>query len=187
MGLERVIDEILASGEEQRRKILSEGDAEKQKIISAARADAEAARRQQVKELEQRLSLMKAQALSSAELESKKRLLQEQNVLLAQVKSEVLDSLAAMSADSRKELLAKLGKIAAGQLSKGFIHCRKDDEKLVSAPNGFKKVADLTGAGGILAESEDGNFRMDLTFEVLLDDLWNKDVQKVYEILFGGA
>lgn len=187
MGLERVIDEILASGEEQRRKILSEGDAEKQKIISTAKADAEASRRQGIKELEQRLSLMKQQSLSSAELESKKRLLQEQNALLAQVKEEVLDSLSSLGADARKDLLGKLGKIAARQLSKGIIHCRKDDEKLISVPGGFKKVADLAGAGGVLAESEDGSFRMDLTFEVLLDDLWNRDVQKVYEILFGGA
>ena len=187
MGLERVIDEILASGEEQRRKLISEGDAEKQKIISTAKADAEAARRHRIKELEQRLSLMKQQAISSAELESKKRLLQEQNALLAQVKDEVLNSLSALGADARKDLLGKLGRIAARQLSKGIIHCRKDDEKLVGVPAGFKKIADLTGAGGILAESEDGNFRMDLTFEVLLDDLWNKDVQKVYEILFGGA
>jgi vacuolar-type H+-ATPase subunit E/Vma4 len=28
---------------------------------------------------------------------------------------------------------------------------------------------------------------MDLTFEALLDDVWGKEVKKIYEIMFGGA
>jgi len=187
MGLERVIDEILAAGEERRRKIIGEGDAERQRILSSAKAEAESARKERIKEVERRASLTKQQSLSSAELEAKKRLLKEQNALLIQAKGEVLKSLSALDADARKDLLGKLSKIAAKQLSKGVIHCRKEDEKMIGVPPGFKKAADLNASGGILAESEEGDYRMDLTFEVLLDDIWNKDVQKVYEIMFGGA
>lgn len=187
MGLEKVIDEILAAGEEQRRKTLSEGEAEKLKIVSAARSEAEVAKREHLKEIEQRSSMQKQQALSSAELEAKKRLLQEQNAILIRAKRDALSSLSVLDQDARKEILGKLTKIAAKQLSKGTIHCRKDDEKLVSVPGGFKKLADLNAAGGILAESEEGDYRMDLTFEVLLDDVWSRDVRKVYEMLFGGA
>ena len=187
MGLERVIEEILASGEEQRRRIIAEGEAEGQKIISAAKAEAEAARKERLREAEQRSSLMKQQSLSSAELEAKKRLLQEQKELLTQTKASVLTSLSALDPDARKEILGKLGKMAAKQLSKGIIHCRKEDDKLVTVPSGFRKMADLRSAGGILAESEEGDYRMDLTFEALLDDVWGKDVKKIYEIMFGGA
>jgi V/A-type H+-transporting ATPase subunit E len=187
MGLERVIGEILAAGEERRRKIIQEGDAEKQRILSSAKAEAESARKERIKDVERRASLTKQQSLSSAELEAKKRLLKEQNALLVQAKGEVLKSLSALDADARKDLLGKLSKIAAKQLSKGVIHCRKEDEKMIGVPPGFKKAADLKASGGILAESEEGDYRMDLTFEVLLDDIWNKDVQKVYEIMFGGA
>lgn len=187
MGLEKVIDEILAAGEEQRAKLLADAAAERQKILSSAKSESDAARKAREKELEQRAATAKHQALSSAELESKKRLLKEQNAILAQTKGQALDSLARMETAQRKPLLDKLSKIAAGELSKGTIHCRKEDEKLVAAPQGFKKVADLRSAGGLLAESEDAAYRMDLTFEALLDDLWAKDIQKVYEILFGGA
>jgi len=185
--LEKVIDEILAAGEERRRKIIEEGNAERQRTLSSARAEAESARKERINEVEHRASLTKQQSLSSAELETKKRLLKEQNALLVQAKGEVLQSLSALDADARKSLLGKLSRIAAKQLSKGTIHCRKEDDKVISVPPGFKKAVDLKASGGILAESEEGDYRMDLTFEVLLDDVWNKDVQKVYEIMFGGA
>jgi len=187
MGLERVVAEILAAGEERRRKVIEEGNAERQRILSSAKAESENARKERIKTVEQRTSMTKQQSLSSAELEAKKRLLVEQNALLAKAKGEVLKALSAMDVDARKDILGKLGKIASKQLSKGVIHCRKEDEKVIGVPPGFKKVTDLKASGGILAESEEGDYRMDLTFEVLLDDIWNKDVQKVYEIMFGGA
>jgi V/A-type H+-transporting ATPase subunit E len=187
MGLEKVIDEILAAGDEQRGKILADAAAERLKVVSTAQSEAEAARKEREKAVVHRIAVTKQQALSSAELESKKRLLQEQNVILSQAKGQTLSSLAEMEAGHRKPLLDKLCRIAARQLSKGTVHCRKEDEKLVTAPAGFKKIADLVSVGGILAESEDGSYRMDLTFEALLDDVWAKDMQKVYGILFGGA
>lgn len=187
MGLERVIEEILASGEGQRAKILADAAAERRKVISAATSEGEAAKKARQKEAEQRAMMTKQQALSSAELEAKKHLLQEQNAILIQTKGQVLEALASLDTNARKSILEKLGQIAAKNLSKGVAHCRKDDERIFTPPSGFKKVADLKSAGGILAESEDGAYRMDLTFEVLLDDVWNRDVQKIYEILFGGA
>jgi V/A-type H+-transporting ATPase subunit E len=187
MGLEKVIAEILAAGEEQRGTILAEAATERDKIVSTARSEAEAARKSRESGIEHKVAMSRQQALSSAELESKKRLLQEQNAILAQAKKQTLASLGELEPAQRKPLLEKLCRIAAGQLSKGVIHCRKEDEKLITAPSGFKKSADLTSAGGVLAESEDGSYRMDLTYEALLDDVWAKDVQKVYTILFGGA
>jgi V/A-type H+/Na+-transporting ATPase subunit E len=187
MGLEKVIEEILSAGEEQRSKSLAEAAAEREKIISTARSGAEAARKARENEVEHKASTAKHQATSSAELTSRKRFLQEQNAILTQVKQQTLASLAGMDPGQLKPMLDKLCKISAKQLSKGTVHCRKEDEKIVTAPSGFKKVADLKAAGGILAESDDAAFRMDLTFEALLDDVWAKDVQKVYEILFGGA
>ena len=187
MGLEKVIAEILSAGEEQRSKSLAEAAAEREKIISAAKSEAEAARKTRERDVEQRTSTAKHQAVSSAELESRKRFLKEQNAILTQVKQQALASLAGLDSGQLKPMLDRLCKIAAKQLSKGTVHCRKEDEKIVTAPSGFKKAADLKSAGGILAESEDTSFRMDLTFEALLDDIWANDVQKVYEILFGGV
>ena len=187
MGLEKVIDEILAAGGEQRSKLLAEAAEERRKIISSAKSESEAARKAREQEMEHRAATAKQQALSSAELETKKRLLREQNAILAQVKEQALDSLAKMEAAQRKPLLDKLCKIAAGELSRGTIHCRKEDEKILNVPSGFKKVADLKSAGGLLAESEDAAYRINLTFESLLDDIWAKNIQKIFETLFGGA
>lgn len=187
MGLEKVIEEILAAGEEQRAKIIAEASAERGKILSNAKSEADAARKSRESGTEHRMAMSRQQALSSAELESKKRLLKEQNAILVQVKEQALASLGQMETSQRRAMLDKLCKIAAKQLSKGVVHCRKEDEKLVSVPSGFKKAADLGSAGGILAESDDGSYRMDLTFEALMDDVWAKDIQKVYAALFGGA
>jgi V/A-type H+-transporting ATPase subunit E len=187
MGLEKVIDEILAAGKEQNGKLLAEAEAERQRVISSAKSDSAAARKSRELEMDHRAATAKQQALSSAEIETKKRLLQEQNAILAQVKEQTLDALAKMDTAQRKPLLDKLCKIAVAELSRGTIHCRKEDEKIVNAPSGFKKVADLKSAGGLLVESDDAAYRMNLTFEALLDDVWANNIQKVYEILFGGA
>lgn len=187
MGLDRVIEEILSAGEEKSRKLLAEAEAEKRKIVSTAKTEAERHRDERDKAFEHRVALLRQQALSSAELEAKKRILQEQNMLLSRTKDEVLRALSAMDANSKKKLLEKLSRIASKRLSKGVLHCREEDEKLVTAPAGFKTVADLRAAGGILAESADGSYRIDLTFEALLEDVWGKNVQSVYGILFGGA
>ncbi|MDH4123311.1 MAG: V-type ATP synthase subunit E family protein [Thermoplasmata archaeon] len=187
MGLERVVEEVLAAGEEQQRKIISEAETEKRKIISAARADAESARKKREQEFAQKSAMMRQQATSSAELEAKKKALQEQNELLSQTKAEVLKALASIDNAQRKKILERLSQAASKKLQKGIMHCRKEDEGLVSPPSGFKKVADLSGAGGLLVESEDGAYRIDLTFEALLEDVWTKNVRKIYEIVFGGA
>jgi len=187
MGLEKVIDEILAAGEDQKKKILAEATEEKKKMVAAAKLEAENQRKLREKQFEQRCEMNRQQAVSSAELEAKKRVLQEQNALLGEAKSEVLRSLSSLSSQERKRILEKLTGAASKRLQKGIIHCKKEDEPLFAAPNGFKKVADLKGAGGLLVESEDGAYRIDLTFEVLLDDVWTKNVRKIYELVFGGA
>lgn len=187
MGLEKVIDEILAAGEEQRKKIVAEAMEERRKMVAAAKAEADSQRKLREKQFEQRCEMNRQQAISSAELESKKRILQEQNALLAEAKSEVLKSLSSIDSQQRKRILEKLVKAASKKLQKGVVHCKKEDEGLLMVPNGVKKMPDLQGAGGILVESEDGAYRIDLTFEVLLDDVWNKNVRKVYELVFGGA
>ncbi len=187
MGLEKVIAEILSAGKKQRFKIISEAEEEKGRLVSEAKAEAESTGKEMDKETEQRVALMRQQALSSAELEAKKRILQEQNRMLSQVKQEVLRALSARNSRSCKSLLETLGKIAAKRLNKGIIHYRKEDENIFIPPVGFRKLCDLRASGGIIAESEDGAYRIDLTFESLLEDLWSQNVRAVYNILFGGA
>lgn len=187
MGLERVIEEILSSGEAQRRKILSEAEKERRKIISAAKVEADTMRKEMNAETEQQILLRKQQALSSGELEAKKRVLQEQNTLLLRVREEVLEELSSKDSAERRALLEKLGRIAKKRLGKGIVHCRIEDGGLFLAPSGFKKVNDLKASGGLIAESEDGAYRIDLTFEALLDEVWGKSVKNIFDTLFGGA
>jgi V/A-type H+-transporting ATPase subunit E len=187
MGLEKVIEEILAAGEEQRKRILAEATEEKKRMVAAAKVEADNQRKLREKQFQERCEMNRQQAISSAELEAKKRILQEQNAILAETKSELLKSLSSLDATQRKRILEKLMTAASKKLPKGIVHCRKEDEGLFSAPAGFKKIADLNGVGGMLVESEDGAYRIDLTFEVLLDDVWTKNVRRIYELVFGGA
>jgi len=187
MGLERVIDEIVSSGEEKRRTIISEGEKERQRIVAASRKEAESGARTIETDTERKVSLMRQQALSSAELEAKKRILREQNEKLSSVREEVLRDLSSRSSAELKPMLEKLAKMATKGLSGGVIHCRKQDEAAIATPSNFRKQPDLKASGGLIAESEDGSYRMDLTFEALIEDVWNRNVRQIYEILFGGA
>lgn len=187
MGLERVIDEIVSIGEEKRRAIISEGEKERKRIVAASREEAESGAKAIETDTERRISLMRQQALSSAELEAKKRILREQNEKLSSVRQEVLRDLSSRSSAELRPMLEKLVKIATKGLSGGVIHCRKQDEAVIAPPSKFKKQPDLKTSGGLIAESEDGSYRIDLTFEALIEDVWNRNVRQIYEILFGGA
>src|SRR5438105_6067394 len=97
MGLETVIEDVLARGRSEAEEIRRATAAERERILQDARAEGAkllAQRDQQAKGAAERARI---QALARAELESKKIVLSAQKELLDQVYAAVLDKLARLA------------------------------------------------------------------------------------------
>ncbi|MEK6876839.1 MAG: V-type ATP synthase subunit E family protein, partial [Nanoarchaeota archaeon] len=61
------------------------------------------------------------------------------------------------------------------------VYCNKNDAKLVK---GFKaESSDITG--GLIAENADGTVRVDYSFDTMLQNVKENELQKISKILFG--
>jgi len=82
MGLEKVIEDILRKGEEQRSEIIRQGERERDEQVSLADKQVDENRRKAELRSKVQVAQMEQQELSSAELESKKTMLSAQRQIM---------------------------------------------------------------------------------------------------------
>lgn len=174
-------------------------------LMAQARASAEAKLAEAGRLRDETLARAESEALSIAELYKNK----------LRTESEGLHRTSAREADievrrlrqamikgvfdrTYAELLARLteqterGKYVAGfaekvarELGSGRIHVKAGDEMLLTGRMRLKVLGDLTGATGVLGESDDRSVVLDLTTETLLQDFWQQNLSLVRSLLFG--
>jgi V/A-type H+-transporting ATPase subunit E len=185
MGLDKVIEEILHRGEEEKLKIISLGETERDDQIRQADKKIADERVKAEKRGEVTIAQMEQQELSSAELESKKALLVAQRKVMDNLKEDVLTELRSYPAEKRKKLYSKLVSKAKKEFGECFVYTNKTDKALLQLPPGIVHAGVLECAGGLIFESKDRNVRLDFRFESMLDEVWNKNMQEIYSKLFG--
>src|SRR5512137_1140793 len=94
MGLNKVIEDILKRGEEKRKEIIRTGEKERDAQIQAALKRIEEDSRKADERARATLNQMEQQELSSAELESKRGVLEEERQVMDELKEQVLAELA---------------------------------------------------------------------------------------------
>src|SRR3972149_5539187 len=93
MGLEQVVDEILARGRVEAEEIRSRGRAERERMLQDGRADGARLHNQREQEAREAAERRRVQDLARAELESKKTVLAAQQGALDAVYAMVLKRL----------------------------------------------------------------------------------------------
>jgi V/A-type H+-transporting ATPase subunit E len=185
MTLNKVVDEILRKGEEKKAELIRTGEQERDGQIR----DAEKKSAENKEKAEARLSAtiaqMEQQELSSAELESKKALLMARKDVMDELKEHVLLAVARLPAERRKKMYSKLMNRAKKELGECNVYSNRADKDLISLPAGFASAGFIECAGGLVFESKDRAVRLDYRFESIVDDVWSRDMQKIYEMLFG--
>jgi len=125
MGLETVIEDVLARGRSEAEEIRRATAAERERILQDARAEGAkllAQRDQQAKGAAERARI---QALARAELESKKIVLSAQKELLDQVYAAVLDKLARLA--ESEGLVQSLLRAHEEEWRNGKVYCNARD------------------------------------------------------------
>lgn len=184
MGLEVVLNEILARGAEEERTILQQAEAEKRKLLDAAEGEADEIRARALQETRNRVEALAREQRSAAEFEVRRRYLTAQRELAEDFRGRVLAELAKLAKPRREKLLTALAQQVAKDIPKGMVHAPKDDMAILAkvAPNWGKGEA-TTGAGGFQVESQDRTVVVDQRFETRLESLW-KDLQAQTRELF---
>ncbi len=182
MGLETVIEDVLARGRSEAEEIRHATLAERERILRDARAEGAKLLETREQEAKQAAERARVQALARAELESKKIVLSAQKELLDQVYAGVLEKLSRLA--EAGTLLRSLLQAHAEEWRNGKVYCNARDAETVRSIVGANFGGTIDCVGGVVIDSADGSHRTDLRFETLLADIWRDSIRDVAEVLW---
>ena len=182
MGLETVIEDVLAQGRSEAEEIHRATVAERERILRDARAEGAKLLAQREQEGRQAAGRLRIQALARAELESKKIVLSAQKELLDQVYSSVLEKLPRLP--ESEGLLRTLLQSHAEEWRNGKVYCNARDADLVRSIVGKNFGGTIECVGGVVIDNAEGTRRLDLRFETILADIWRDSIKEVAEVLW---
>ena len=182
MGLETVIEDVLARGRSEAEEIRRAALAERERILRDARAEGAKLLEQREREAKKAAERTRIQALARAELEGKKIVLSAQKELLDQVYTTVLERLPRIAESAA--LLRSLLEAHADEWRNGKVYCNPRDADTVRSIIGAHFGGTVECVGGVVIDSADGSRRTDLRFETLLADIWRDSIKEVAEVLW---
>ena len=192
MGLEVVVDEIKAKGDNEAAGIKSKAEAQAKEIINEANLRANEIRLEAEKNAEIQAERIMIREVASANLVVKRDFLNAQKELLDKVYAGAVDEIANLPADVHAKAVRELLKEAAKQIKVGVVFTNVRDEKSAKeALSGLKTLSRFTFggiidiAGGVVVQSTDGQLTLDLSYQTFMTEVWESSLKDASEILFG--
>jgi len=188
MPLDSVVQEIYRKGDEQVQAIINEAKREAEKIIAEAEGKAKEILEKARKDGEKEAEALRRQEISSVRLEMKRELLNKQKVIIEAVFKSMEERIKNMDLDTKKKIYTTLLKRYA---TEGMvIYSNREDEDLVKSiiqelGLNARYGGNIECLGGIVIESVDGELRINLTFEELLNRLYEQKMSELSKMLFG--
>jgi len=183
MGLEKVVEEVMSSGNRRREEILAEGEDDHRKVVSEAKAEMEELRRKRGKENRDRIERMRAQELQTAELEVRRLELSMRRDLLEGVQDGAKEKLRQLDRLRNEAMLKAL--LAGRDVPGARVFSAAKDEALVRSLTRMPYGGHVDCLGGVVIESADGSVREDLTYDALLKERSEELLPIIAGILFG--
>ena len=190
MGLETVVDDIKQEARARADEIVENAEQESDEILGDARDEAESIVEQAREEAENEAEDLREQEVSSAKLEARKMVSREERDLLADLRADVRDELAALE-DGREDLTRSLLEAGVEELGddEGAVYVAERDEEmvqdLVDDFDGFEYGGTTDILGGVVVESAEGDVRVDNSFDSVLERVWNDSLREVSARLLG--
>ncbi|MFB6213762.1 MAG: V-type ATP synthase subunit E family protein [Candidatus Nanohaloarchaea archaeon] len=176
MGLEDVKSDILNEAEQESNRIVEEAEEEAEEIIEEAEEEAESIREQAEKEIEEKEESIKRKALSSARMKAKQVKLREKQKHLDTAFRDFREKLEDLADDEKEAFVESCLDRASFEV--GTV---RGGEEFSDAVSKDFEEADIDG---IILESEDGERRMDFTFDRIVEDYRENHRREVAEALF---
>jgi V/A-type H+-transporting ATPase subunit E len=124
--------------------------------------------------------------ISSANLESRKLMLEARTEVLNRVRKGVSDSIKAMPIIERERIIRKLLAKARKHIPEGTVRVREEDMDILKANLGSYRIGPPARiSGGIIVDSQDRKKSIDLSFETLFEETWERSFIELTRFLFG--
>jgi len=183
MPLEPIIEEILRKGHQQVSEIRNSAEEEAERIISEAREKAKEILKEARESAERDAERLRRQEISSLNLEIKKEELTRKREIVEKVYASLVEKIKNLSDSEREKLLKPLLKKYESQ--DYVVYSNKRDEEIVKKLSKMEYGGNIDCIGGIILESKNGDFRVNLLFETLLEEFYEARMKDIYEKLFG--
>ena len=181
MGLEKVKSRVKQETEQKIKEKIKAARAEASKITGSARKRAKGEATLFKQKLDEELEQIKKRENASVNLEINKVNLDFRKRFMDQVFESAKEHLENMSDDKRTKHVKSLLKKANHEIKAAVVHCNKKDEKHVGEKYKIKHAEIL---GGLIAESKNGELRVDYSYETLTEDLKETLMPEISKILF---
>ena len=181
MGLEKVKGRVKKETERKVREKVKAAKAEESKIVSSARKKADEEARLFRQNLGEELDQIKKRESASVNLEINKVNLDFRKRFMDQVFESVKEKLKKISDDHRTDHVRSLLKKADHEIKIAVVHCNKKDKKHVGKEYKAESAEIL---GGLIAESKNGELRVDYSYETLIEDLKETLIPEISKMLF---
>jgi V/A-type H+-transporting ATPase subunit E len=185
MALDNVVGQILESANKEADTLTQEAEREKASILKQADEQLAVKQKAEQKDLEQTLTRMRQQELSSAELEAKRVTLNARKQVLDNTFQTTLKDLGSMGVEDKTRLYKKILNKGLATLPNAKVFCPKGDSKYVAGAPGVRSVEEKDMEPGLILESADGTVSLDYRFKTILEGVWEKELKNVSNILFG--
>ncbi|MEW5759315.1 MAG: V-type ATP synthase subunit E family protein [Candidatus Thermoplasmatota archaeon] len=181
MGLERIEEEVIESGKKKAEEIINEGRNIASEILRDAGEKAKKIIAEKNEEVQRTIKKMRAQELSSTELEVKRAKLF--------VKKEAIDELYKVAIERIKKIPIEkdegiLKKILEKVENGCAVYSNKRNEIFIQKYSNLRYCGNIDAIGGVLIESSDGLVRRDFTYETILKEVFDKWMKDIADKLF---
>ena len=181
MGLEAVKEEVIRAAKEQETAMIAEARKEASKLTREAEKKAEDAKQKSEEETKKMIDTIKKQAIASAELEAKKMLLEAKKQQIENVFTEAKKRLENLDDKKKEAFIKKLVDRAKKEVEVDMVYCSRKDLKFVKGAN----AEPINILGGLIAENKEKTIRVDYSFETMLDEIKESEMQNINKLLFG--
>lgn len=185
MGLEGVLREVEARGQQEIQGVAEAAAREADSILAQARAEAQRILESAEKRDREEVARMRRAQIPAAELEARREMLRVEREVLGAVQANAKERLARLDAEKNKAWLSLLAQTALKEGGKRLFAAPKDLALLKGL--GHPVGGEVRCAGGVAAETGDGAAWVDYTYDTLLDAVWRTSLKEVHETLFPAA
>jgi V/A-type H+-transporting ATPase subunit E len=182
MGLESVVKGILEAGRRESQQTVSDGKKEAGTLISDAKKKGTEEMNKRVEEAEELGKKRRVQDLARAELEVKRIVLEAQKDILDMVHERAVGRLGTLA--SNEAILRQLLRSYSADVSTGKVYSAEKDRMIVQSIAGMSFAGTRPIMGGVLIESGDGKSTVNLTYDTLMQSIWENSIKEVAEVLW---
>tara|TARA_Y100000310_G_C20689121_1_gene821030 strand:- start:2166 stop:2720 length:555 start_codon:yes stop_codon:yes gene_type:complete len=182
MGIEELKNQIMEEANKKVEGMLKKSKEEAEKTLAETNKDLKKHEENSRLNAEKMIQTAERKELAAGEFEGKKSLLDKKKEIIDLVVDEAKKELQKQKTSQKKALLQKLLKQAKKEIKVKRVIVDIKDKSLIKEKG--VKVTTETLSGGLIAETDDGKIIVDMSFDTLLQQAKEENLQELSEVLF---